>query len=106
MGKLVMSLAAAIIVTLIVIGAVAGTVIHVVERRADRALRREELVVENKKAEAALRRAENDSYKLVTERSRMELDFSRQPDLTSTTLDAAHRRDAKTELAAEGTARI
>jgi len=97
----------------VIAGVVIGTALYVVDRRAERELRRQELAVEHKKADTAAlnaqtaaQRAENIRYRLATERSEMELNFSRESRLKSATLDEEHRRmDANrkaADLAAAG----
>ena len=100
------------IFAVVIAGVVIGTVLYVVDRRAERELRRQELAIEKQKADTAAenaataaQRAENARYRLATERAKMELDYS-HTDRTSPTLDDEHgqmqatRRDS--ELAAAG----
>ena len=78
--------------------AIVGTVLNVVDRRAERELRRQELAIEKQKSDTAAKnaataaqRAENTRYRLATERSKMELDYSRDSRLKSETLEEEHR---------------
>lgn len=98
-------------------GVIIGTALYVMDRRAERELRRQELAVEKQKADTAAKnattaaqRAENTRYELATRRALMELDYSREPRLQSATLNEEHRRmqteRRNTELATTGVDKI
>jgi cell division protein FtsB len=79
------------------------------ERRADRDLAHKQADTDRMNAEAALLKAqaaklsaETTQYEATTARAKMELDASRQPGLSSKTLDTEHRQDKETELTRRG----
>jgi hypothetical protein len=80
------------LLTLVVAGAVGGTYLYIVERRADRAVANKNADTERIKAENAAKRLSIMEYAETTRRIELELRYSRGPHCSSKTLIAEQRK--------------